>query len=145
MNDIVGIKEKVGHVAKDIIIRELRLESVGGKYRCPNKMAHRHGDRSPSLSWDDKLLQFKCFGCGKLIDIYSLYREYLNYTHAEVVQEILGKEKIEDTSMVKSRAKFEDKAKELTPLTPEQVKYLKKRQLEDSSIKDLIFKIITAQ
>lgn len=135
MNDIQEIKEKIGHEAKDLIISQLHLESIGSKYRCPNRIGHRHGDRSPSLSWDDNLLQFKCFGCGKLIDIYSLYREHLNYTHAEVVREILGKENIRDTSMAINRTKLEDKVKELTPLTAEQIEYLKKRQLEDSTIK----------
>jgi twinkle protein len=134
LNDIQEIKERVGQDAKEIIINQLHLERVGTKYRCPDKMAHRHGDRSPSLSWDDNLLQFKCFGCGKLLDIYSLYKEYLNYTHAEIVREILGKDHLSDTSMSKNRATFEDKTRELTPLNQEQIEYLKKRKLEDPTI-----------
>lgn len=134
MNDIQDIKEKVGQAAKDIIIDQLHLERVGTKYRCPNKMEHRHGDRNPSMAWDDDLLQFKCFGCGRLLDIYTLYREYLNYTHAEVVREILGKDNVKDTSMVRNRATFESKAKELTALTDEQIEYLHKRELNDDTI-----------
>jgi len=134
MNEIWEVKEKVGQAAKDIIARQLQLEQIGSKYRCPDRMAHRHGDRSPSMAWDDKLLQFKCFGCGRLLDIYTLYRENLNYTHAEIVREILGKEKLSDTSIAKNRSKFEDEAKRITPLTDDQRDYLKKRKLNDEII-----------
>jgi 5S rRNA maturation endonuclease (ribonuclease M5)/archaellum biogenesis ATPase FlaH len=134
MNDIQEIKEKIGQIAKETIISQLRLEQIGQKYRCPDRMAHRHGDRNPSMAWDNELLRFKCFGCGKTIDIYNLYREYLNYSHAEIVREILGKESLKDTSMVKSRVKLEDQAKELMPLTDEQLEYLKLRKIEDSTI-----------
>ncbi len=135
MNEIQEIKEKVGQAAKDIIISQLHLERVGTKYRCPDKMAHRHGDRNPSMAWDDNLLQFKCFGCGKLLDIYSMYREHLNYSHVEIVREILRKERLNDTSMFLNRAKFEDRSKELTPLTAEQIDYLHKRKLNDGTIR----------
>ena len=85
------------------------------------------------MAWDNNLLQFKCFGCGKLIDIYSLYREHLNYTHAEIVREILGNDQIKDSSMVKNRAKLEDGEKKLLPLDDHQLEYLKKRKLEEST------------
>lgn len=134
INKIQEIKDKVGPAAQEIIASQLHLEKIGGKYRCPDKMAHRHGDRTPSMAWDNNLLQFKCFGCGKLIDIYSLYREHLNYTHAEIVREILGNDQIKDSSMVKNRAKLEDGEKKLLPLDDHQLEYLKKRKLEESTI-----------
>lgn len=133
-NEIQEIKEKVGQAAEEIIARQLQLEKVGSKYRCPDRMAHRHGDRTPSMSWSDEALQFKCFGCGKLIDIYSMYKDYLNYTHAEIVREILGKDKLTETSMAQNRAKLEEKSEELAPLNDIQMEYLKKRQLQESTI-----------
>ena len=134
MNDIQEIKEKVGQVAEEIIARQLHLQKNGGKYRCPDRISHRHGDRNPSMSWDPKLLQFKCFGCGRLLDIYTLYREYLNYSHAEIVREFLNKD-YEDTSMVKNRAKLNDSAKQLTSLDEKQLQYLTTRKLNDVTIK----------
>ena len=133
-NDIQEIKEKIGVSAKGIIIQHLHLEQIGGKYRCPDKMAHRHGDRNPSMSWDNDHLQFKCFGCGKLLDIYSLYRHYLNYPHSEIVSELLGKERLEDTHMAKNRAAFQDQAMRFTPLTEAQINYLKARKLDEDTI-----------
>lgn len=134
MGIIQEIKDKVGPAAQEIIAGQLHLEKIGNKYRCPDKMAHRHGDRTPSMAWDSNLLQFKCFGCGKLIDIYSLYREQLNYTHAEIVREILGNDRITDSSMAKNRTKLEEGASKLQPLKDAQLEYLKKRKLEESTI-----------
>lgn len=133
MSDIQQIKEKVGQAAKDIIIQYLSLERVGAKYRCPDRLAHRHGDRNPSLAWDENLLQFKCFGCGKLIDIYSLYRDSLNYSHSEIVREFLEKDH-DQTSMAKNRAKFRDASNQLSALTDIQISYLKTRHLTEETI-----------
>jgi twinkle protein len=134
MSEIQQIKEKVGQAAKDIIIQHLSLEKIGTKYRCPDRLAHRNGDRNPSLAWDENLLQFKCFGCGKLIDIYSLYRDYLNYSHSEIVREFLDKDH-DQTNMAKNRARFQDAAKQLSPLTDIQIDYLKTRHLNEETIK----------
>ena len=64
MSDIQRIKEKYGQEAEQVIANGLQLEVKGKKYRCPNGIAHKNNDRSPSMSWDPNALHMYCFGCG---------------------------------------------------------------------------------
>lgn len=89
---IEEIKQKYGQQAEIIIANGLNLVSKGKSYRCPNTAAHTHGDKDPSMSWDRKALQYHCFGCGMNIDLYGYYREHLNYSHQEIISELLGVE-----------------------------------------------------
>ena len=86
METIQDFKEYIGQNAENIIASGLNLERKGAKYRCPNKYSHNNGDRSPSMAWDKKLLQFKCFTCNELIDIYGYYTNHLNMSHEEVMK-----------------------------------------------------------
>jgi len=134
LDEIQQIKDKFGQTAEQIIAAGLNMESKGKKYRCPNSYAHRHGDRTPSMSWDSKALQFHCFGCGMNIDIYGYYREHLNYTHAEVVRELLDKADYRLTSMQKNRDAFQNELKNITPITEECIKYIKLRGITEETI-----------
>jgi twinkle protein len=81
MVTIRELKEHIGQEAESIISEGMSLERVGTKYRCPNKAAHKHGDRTPSMSWDPKAYQFYCFTCQERIDLYKFHREQgLNYS-----------------------------------------------------------------
>lgn len=134
MNDIAEIKQKYGQSAETIIANGLNLIKKGKKYRCPNTYAHNHGDRNPSMSWDPNALQFHCFGCGMNIDIYGYYKDHLNYTHQEIVRELLDKEDIKSTSMQQNRNIFTEELKKITPITKECLEYLGTRGITEETI-----------
>lgn len=135
MNEIQEIKDKYGQDAESIIASGLNLEMHGKKYRCPNSTGHRNGDRTPSMSWDPNALQFHCFGCGMNIDIYGYYKDHLNYTHAEIVRELLGKDDFKANRMEQNRKSFQSELKKLQPVSDECLKYIKVRGLTEDTAK----------
>ena len=135
MSDIQDIKSKHGQAAENIIASGLSLQGIGSKYKCPNAIAHKHGDKNPSMSWDPNALQFHCFTCGMNIDLYGYYREHLNYTHQEVIRELLGTVDYKTTSMEKGRDTFKEGLKKIQPITQECIDYIKKRGISEDTIK----------
>lgn len=135
IQEIQDIKIKYGQSAEGIISSGLGLIKKGKKYRCPNNFAHKNGDKDPSMSWDSKALQFYCFACGMKIDIYGYYKDHLNYTHDEVIRELLGTEDYKNTSMQKGRDSFLEESKKVTPITDECIKYVKARGITEETIK----------
>lgn len=135
MEQIQEIKQKYGQEAEEIISSGLGMVKKGKKYHCPNTFAHKHGDKDPSMSWDSKRFQFYCFACGMKIDIYGYYKDHLNYTHDEVVRELLGVDNYKDTSMQKSRDTFYSESKKVADITEECIKYIKSRGIKEETIK----------
>ncbi len=135
MNDIQRIKDQYGQDAEMVIASGLSLDMKGKKYRCPNGIAHKNGDRTPSMSWDANALQFHCFGCGMNIDIYGYYKDHLNYTHGEVIRELLGREDYKSNYMEKSRTTFRGEVSKLKPLSDDCMVYIKKRGLTEETAK----------
>ena len=135
MNQIEEIKQKYGQQAEGIIANGLGLVKRGKKYKCVNNFVHKHNDKDPSMSWDNKALQFYCFACGMKIDIYGYYRDHLNYTHDEVVRELLGATTYKDTQMQKSRDDFIEEVKKVTPITNDCISYIKTRCITEDTIK----------
>lgn len=135
MSDIQNIKERVGVAAEGIIASGLGLRKTGKKYHCPNIYAHRNNDKDPSMSWDSQRLQYYCFTCGHKIDIYGYYREHLNYSHSQVVAELLGETDLYRTSMHKEREQLKSHFDELKPITPDCIKYLQGRGISQQTIK----------
>jgi len=137
MNDIDAIQQiklNYGQVAEGIIASGIGLKNKGKKYHCPNVYKHKRGDKDPSLSWDPKVLQFHCFTCGMNIDIYGYYRDHLNYSHQEVLRELLGTMDYKATSMQINRDTFSSELPNIKPLTQECVDYIKLRGLTDETI-----------
>lgn len=134
MDSIQEIKQKYGAQAEDIISSGLNLQKKGKKYHCPNHLAHKRGDRDPSMSWDDNALQFYCFACNHKIDLYGYYREHLNYTHQEIVMELLGKSEYKDTTIKQNRDTFVNEIKKVTAITKECIDYIKLRGLTEDTI-----------
>ena len=134
--DIDDIKQKYGQQAENIISNGLNLVSKGKNYRCPNTSAHTHGDKDPSMSWHRDALQFHCFGCGMTIDLYGYYREHLNYSHQEVISELLGTEDYKKTSMQTNRDTFIENLKKIVPITEECISYIGKRGINKTTIND---------
>lgn len=131
MNEITAkiqeLKSEYGQSAEQIIANGLGMEKKGTKYKCPNGFAHRNNDRDPSMSWDKNALQFYCFGCNHKIDIYSYYKDYLNYT----VEEILG-----DIKQVESsRSSFYSEVKKVEEINQECIDYVKARGINEDTIK----------
>ncbi|MBS4535964.1 toprim domain-containing protein, partial [Clostridium sp. D2Q-14] len=135
MDKIQEIKEKFNSEAESIIANGLGLAKKGKKYHCPNAFAHKNGDRDPSMSWDPNALQFYCFGCGMKIDIYGYYREHLNYTHQEIVSELLSEDDYKNTSIQKNRDKFIDEIKRVQSISKQCIDYIKLRGVNEDTIK----------
>lgn len=133
-NNIQDIKSKVGSAAEGIIASGLGLQKKGNSYRCPNNYVHKHGDRNPSMGWHNESLNFHCFGCGMLIDIYSYYREHLNFTHQEIVREILGEPDTTRKSMSVKRDEFKEELKKISELSDECIAYMKLRGLTEETM-----------
>ena len=134
MDQIQEIKQKYGSQAESIISSGLNLQKKGKKYHCPNHLAHKRGDKDPSMSWDNNALQFYCFACGHKIDLYGYYKEHLNYTHQEIVIELLGETEYKDTSIKKNRDIFIEEAKKVQAITKECIDYIKLRGLTEETI-----------
>lgn len=135
LDHIKQIKDKFGQESEHIIANGLNLIKKGKRYRCPNGFAHRNGDKNPSMSWDPNALQFYCFGCGMKIDLYGYYREHLNYSHQEIVRELLGEEiDYKKTSIQKNRDTFVNEIKKVGPITKECTDYINLRGITDETI-----------
>lgn len=147
MSDIQTLKERIGQEAEHIIANGLHLERIGNKYRCPNKVAHKNGDKNPSMAWHREGLQFNCFTCGISIDLYDYYRNYLNYSHIEAMEAMgMEEEKANDIQFNKTenqKPKFDDEVKKLMKLASNTMDYLNKRALDDETVK--YFKLATYQ
>jgi DNA primase len=126
MVTIREFKEHIGQEAESIISEGMDLERVGTKYRCPNKVAHAHGDRTPSMSWDPKALQFYCFTCKEKIDVYRFHQEQnLNFP------EMLDKYGLlDDTSDEVSTSELIKGSKDLAE---PQIKYLNGRGISEDT------------
>jgi DNA primase len=83
---------------RDLDIRDV-AERLGlevkqrGNSPCFNTLAHKNGDRHPSLSFDSKTNKFKCFACGVSGDTIDLVAqvESLNYVEAyQRLAELMG-------------------------------------------------------
>ena len=135
LEQIEEIKEKFGQQAESIIASGLGLRKSNKKYHCPNIYKHKHGDKDPSMSWYEEGQMFRCFTCGMKIDIYSYYREHLNYSHSEVVRELLGETDYKQTTMQKSRETFESETKKVDPLNSQCLEYINLRGISEDTAK----------
>lgn len=135
MDKIQEIKERYGQQAESIIADGLGMVKVGKKYRCPNPYSHKNMDRDPSMSWDPNALQFYCFGCNHKIDLYGYYRDHLNYTHQEIVRDLLGVEEYNNTPIKTNRDKFKTEANKVEEISQECIDYIKLRGITEKTIK----------
>jgi|GEM_PF-559174 len=121
MNDIQVLKEQVGQRAQNIIASGLHLVEKNGKYRCPNSAAHSNNDKNPSMGWHKDALNFHCFTCGTLIDIYEYHTKYEHKTHEEVMRMYDMSEPAIQISKPKPSFKT-------YLITPDQAEYLKNQR-----------------
>lgn len=135
IDKINDIKTKYGNGAESIISSGLNIQKKGTKYRCPNHYAHKHGDKDPSMGWDKNASQFYCFSCGMKIDLYGYYKDHLNYTHQEIISELLGEDDYKNTSMQKNRDTFTTEANKVKSISSECIDYIKLRSITEETIK----------
>lgn len=133
MDKIQEIKEKYGQQAESIIADGLNLVSKGKKYRCPNNIAHKNGDRNPSMSWHNQALQFYCFACDMKIDLYEYYKNHLNYSHQEIIHELLGEE--QNKRFEEERKSFKSEANKVHEINEKTKKYVMSRGIKEEAIK----------
>jgi len=79
------IKKILGNRAKDIIASSLNMKfDKSGKTSCV-----LHQEDTPSMSWDARGHNFKCFGCTGTLDIFKLYTDFNNLSFIEAKNEVL--------------------------------------------------------
>ncbi|MBM6685512.1 AAA family ATPase [Faecalicatena contorta] len=91
--DIEKAKEKLGDDNAFIIAELLELEDFDDKNMkacCPY-----HSEDTASFIYNKSGYYFKCFGCGKTVDIIDVYMETQNATFLEAVQWLFEKADIE--------------------------------------------------
>lgn len=135
MSQVKEFKERIGQSAEGIIASGLGLVKKNGKYKCPNGLAHKNGDKNPSMAWDRKALNFHCFGCDYTVDIYSYYREHLGMEHKDIMEKHSIESGYKQSSGKEQEEPKVNFAKQLKPLTDECKKYLKTRWLTDETLK----------
>lgn len=90
---IVKAKEKVGanrtaEIAAELLSLE-KFDAKNLKACCPF-----HEEKTPSFILNPKTLKFRCFGCGKVVDIIDIYM-HTGMTYMEAVQALFKEAKIE--------------------------------------------------
>lgn len=82
---IIQAKEKIADIMPDLIAELLQVEKYDAKNKkgcCPF-----HGEDTPSLIWNKKMLNFKCFGCGRNVDILDAYM-HTGLSYGQSVQKL---------------------------------------------------------
>ncbi len=94
-----------------------------GNSPCFNTLAHKNGDRHPSLAFDPKTNKFKCFACGVSGDTIDLVAKVENLSYVEAYKRLadlmgvsLEKNKGERTPSKASRIVREVKATNYQPI-----------------------------
>ena len=113
---------------RDLDIRDV-AERLGlevkqkGNSPCFNTLAHKNGDRHPSLAFDPKTNKFKCFACGVSGDTIDLVAKVENLSYIEACRRLadlmgvsLEKSKGERTPSRASRIVREVKATNYQPI-----------------------------
>lgn len=141
MDAIQQFKEHIGDRAEEIIANGLGLDRIGSKYKCPNVYAHKNGDKNPSMNYHKEAHQFYCLTCQEKIDIYGYYKEYLNYSHNDIVRDFTSNSDIEHLNIQKKRDELTTGLSQLKELTVKCIDYVKARGITADTMRS--FKLRT--
>ena len=86
--DIRSLKESMGEEAMRIIAAGIPIDRWNERKKeglCPF-----HNEKTPSFKWNPKSNSFKCFGCGRTLDIIDYYMLFEHKTFFEAVEAIGG-------------------------------------------------------
>ena len=138
--DAKDLKQSLGIRAEQIIVDGLNVANYDYKNHvglCPI-----HSEKSPSFRWNTKTnTEFKCFGCGEVVDIYDYYQHYEHLSFIEAknkVAELVGVTSDENynvrTKRVIENENFEKPKSKIKQLSEPVIEHLKKRGLEKETL-----------
>lgn len=82
---IEDIKKQIdSEQVKSKIVSDLGLTLKNNKCLC-----FIHGEKNPSMSFDNKNKKFKCFSCGNSYDVFTHYQEYYHLSFLEGIKRII--------------------------------------------------------
>ena len=88
MIDVKALKDNMGEDAMRIIAAGIPIDRWNERKKeglCPF-----HNEKTPSFKWNPKSNSFKCFGCGRTLDIIDYYMLFEHKTFFEAVEAIGG-------------------------------------------------------
>ena len=108
MIDVKALKDGMGEEAMRIMAAGIPIDHWNERKReglCPF-----HNEKTPSFKWNPKANSFKCFGCGRTLDIIDYYMIFEHKTFFEAIEAIGGEiDQDEYRSKVSSQYKQYDK------------------------------------
>jgi DNA primase len=128
-------KQRLGERAKDIIAYGLGLD----KYKPSKNEACCcfHKEKTPSLKWDSKRLQWKCFGCGQAMDIYRYYTGFRHMSFIEAVKEVANLTGgVVELSVHGAIAEYKKPKIETQELSQAAIQYMKSRKISLQTLND---------
>ena len=142
-SDLEKIKAKI--LLSSEIEKKTRLTKKGNDYWC---CCLFHEEKTPSFKINDDLGSFYCFGCGVKGDIFTLYTEFYNYSFQDAVSELGQRAGITLHQVNNKQTQKINTIKKILEATTNWYvnnlefsealvckKYLKKRNLSESTIK----------
>lgn len=82
---VIDIKSQLdADTIKNTIITDLGLELKSGKCKC-----FIHSESNPSMAWNQKNMNFKCFSCGNSYDIFDHYSSYYGLSFFDSAKRIV--------------------------------------------------------
>jgi len=128
-----NLKENLGIKAKDIILSGLGQKEIKGKIHCPF-----HQDSTPSMSWFEDGLMFRCHACSKTMDIFTYYTEIENIEFKEAIKQLQDLTGETDTLSYKVKAKktFNKPTLKASELSQEAIEYMTKRGITQRTLED---------
>lgn len=130
-NIVSDIKKQLsGDLIKNKIVSDLGLEFKNNKCKC-----FMHGEKNPSMAFDNKNNRFKCFSCGGTYDIFDHYQKSKGLDFIGATKEIVS----DFNLMVDLFIKGQDKKPLKPPTTHESdmskvVEYVNTRKISKSTI-----------
>lgn len=128
-------KERLGDRARDIIAYGLGLKKYNPSKNeacCPF-----HEDKTPSFKWNCKALNFKCFGCGKTLDIYGYYMEFEGMSFMEAVKEVSNMTGgLIELSQSRTRTEYKKPDIKTLELGKEAIDYMLTRKISEQTLKE---------
>ncbi len=140
--DLDNIKSKIQISAE--IEKKTKIIKKGKDIWC---CCPFHNEKTPSCKINDDLGTFYCFGCGAKGDIFTIYQDLFNYTFLDAVKELSERAGVKINFDNKSDYKKDDNTIKIIELATrwfeknlsldnnECLKYLKKRNLSEETIK----------
>lgn len=121
------LKLELGIRAKEIIANGLNLKvNKSGKALCP-----LHNEKTPSISWYETGLMWRCHACKGQIDIYDYYMNFENLTFTEAMQKVadyMGKS-LDERPIKAHKEEYQLPKIQTRPLSENAITYMSLRKI----------------